>query len=69
MRLYMGILMDILIGTNSNSGKFKIGDFVKVKLTGEEGEIVDIYGNIYGVKIHSTKEVYNYKENEIEKLF
>lgn len=65
----MGILMDILLGSSSNYNGFKIGDFVKIKLTGEEGQIVDIHGNIYGVKIHKTHEVYNYKENEIEKLF
>ena len=65
----MGILMDILLGTNSTYNKFKIGDFVRIKLTGEEGQVVDIHGNIYGVKSHRTQEVYNYKENEIEKLF
>lgn len=65
----MGILMDILLGSSSNYNGFKIGDFVKIKLTGEEGQIVDIHDNIYGVKIHKTHEVYNYKENEIEKLF
>ena len=65
----MGILMDILLGTNASSNKFKIGDFVKIKLTGEEGQIVDIHGNIYGVEINKTHEVYNYRENEIESLF
>lgn len=65
----MGILMDILLGTNSTCSRFKIGDFVRIKLTGEEGQVVDIHGNIYGVKSYRTQEVYNYKENEIEKLF
>lgn len=66
---FMGILTNILFGESFTSNKFKIGDFVKIKLTGEEGQIVDIHGNIYGVEVNKTHEVYNYKENEIERLF
>ena len=38
-----GILMDALLGTNSISNKYKIRDFAEIKLTGKEGQIVDMH--------------------------
>lgn len=62
----MGFFKDLL---NSSSSKFKIGDFVRVKLTLEAGEVINIVGNKIAVRLEDTDKVFYYKESELQKFF
>ena len=61
-------LFDLFSSASSN--KFSIGDFVRVKLTGEEGNIINaLSDNTYEVELHSSGRCDYYKENELEKMW
>lgn len=65
----MGLFKDLLSSSSSESSKFKIGDFVRVKLTLEAGEVVKIIGNKIAVRLEDTGKVFYYKESELQKFF
>ena len=65
----MGLFKDLLSSSSSKSSKFKIGDFVRVKLTLEAGEVINIVGNKIAVRLEDTGKVFYYKESELQKLF
>ena len=55
---------------SSSSNKFNVGNFVKVKITGEEGRIVSAFNdNTYEVELNETGRVDYYKANELEKMW
>ena len=47
----MGLLLDLLLGGSNNKGNsLEIGDWVRIKSYGDEGEIIAIHGNLYEVE-------------------
>ena len=52
-----------------NVDDYKIGDFVRIRLTGEVGHIVSLFSNECTVEIDESGLVDNYKKSEIEKLW
>ena len=62
-------LFDLLFSSNSCNG-FSIGDFVRIKLTGEEATVTFVFSNnTYEVEIHGTGELRHCKITELEKLW
>lgn len=56
--------------TSNSNGKFKVWDFVRIKLTGEEGNIISVFDdNTYEVEIHESGRIEYCKESELEKLY
>lgn len=56
--------------SSSSSNKFNVGDFVRVKLTGEEGHIVTAFDdNTYEVELNETGSRRHYQEYELEKMW
>ena len=63
----MGIF-DLLMSSSSNG--FKVGDFVRVKLTGQEGNIISAFNDhTYEVELHESGRVEYCKESELEKMW
>lgn len=61
-------LLDILLSSASNG--FNVGDFVRIKLTGQEGNIISVFNdNTYEVELHESGKVEYCKESELEKLW
>ena len=61
-------LFDLFISSSSN--KFKVGEFVRIKLTGQEGNIVSVFNdNTYEVELHENGRVEYCKESELEKMW
>ena len=61
-------LLDLLISSSSNG--FKVGDFVRIRLTGQEGNIISVFNDsTYEVELHENGRVEYYKENELEKIW
>ena len=61
-------LLDLLMSSSSNG--FKVGDFVRIKLTGQEGNIISVYNdNTYEVELHENGRVEYCKESELEKIW
>ena len=61
-------LFDLFISSSSN--RFKVGEFVRIKLTGQEGNIVSVFNdNTYEVQLHENGRVEYCKENELEKMW
>ena len=61
-------LLDLLISSSSNG--FKVGDFVRIKITGQEGNIISVFSdNTYEVEIHENGRVEYCKESELEKIW
>ena len=61
-------LLDLFISSSSN--RFKVGEFVRIKLTGQEGNIVSVFNdNTYEVQLHENGRVEYCKENELEKMW
>lgn len=53
--------------SSSNSGKFKIGDRVRIKYRGQEGYIIDKNKDLYMVSVNNGAFVDSYPEDELEK--
>lgn len=54
----------------SNSGdRFKIGDKVRIKYSGQEGYIIDKNGSLYMVSINNGQIVDSYEEVDLEKCW
>lgn len=65
----MGLLLDLLLGSSSGGGNLKIGDWVEILVTGQEGEIIDIHGSDYYVEIDETGgDVDCFKAHELKKI-
>jgi len=61
-------LLDLLMSSSSN--EFKVGDFVRIKLTGQEGNIISAFNdNTYEVELHENGRVEYCKESELEKMW
>lgn len=61
-------LFDLFISSSSN--RFKVGEFVRIKLTGQEGNIVSVFNdNTYEVELHENGRVEYCKESELEKMW
>ena len=61
-------LLDLLLSNSSNT--FKVGDFVRIKMTGEEGNIISAFDdNTYEVELHENGRVEYCKESELEKMW
>ena len=61
-------LLDLLLSNSSNT--FKVGDFVRIKMTGEEGNIISAFDdNTYEVELHENGRVEYCKERELEKMW
>ena len=61
-------LLDLLMSGSSNG--FKVGDFVRIKLTGQEGNIISVFNdNTYEVELHENGRVEYCKESELEKMW
>ena len=61
-------LLDLFL--SSSSGGFNIGDNVRIKLTGEEGNIVSVFNdNTYEVELHESGRIEYCKESELEKMW
>ena len=61
-------LLDLLLSNSSN--RFEIGDFVRIKMTGEEGNIISAFDdNTYEVELHENGRVEYCKESELEKMW
>ena len=54
---------------SNNSGKFKIGDRVRVKYRGQEGYIIDKNSDLYMVSINNGQIVDSYSANDLEKCW
>ena len=67
----MGLLLDLLLGGSNNKGNsLQIGDWVRIKSYGDEGEIIAIHGNLYEVEIEGCEnDVETFTANELEKLY
>lgn len=62
-------LLDLLLSSDS-SNCFSIGDFVRIKLTGEEGSIISSFSdNTYEVELHDSGRTQYCKANELEKMW
>ena len=62
-------LLDILLGTESNSQNLKVGDWVEILTIGEEGEIIEIHGDEYYVEIDNERGTVDYfKSKELRKI-
>lgn len=56
--------------SSSSSAKFGIGDFVRIRLTREEGYITTVFDdNTYGVKLNESGRTEYCKENELEEMW
>ena len=52
------------------SNEFNVGDMVRIKLTGQEGNIVSaLSDNTYEVELHENGSVEYYKANELERMW
>ena len=61
-------LLDLLISSPSNG--FKVGDFVRIRLTGQEGNIISAFNdNTYEVELHENGRVEYCEESELEKMW
>ena len=61
-------LLDLLMSSSSNG--FQVGDFVRIKLTGQEGNIISAFNdNTYEVELHENGRVEYCKESELEKIW
>ena len=61
-------LLDLLLSNSSNT--FKVGDFVRIKITGQEGNIISAFDdNTYEVELHENGRVEYCKESELEKMW
>ena len=61
-------LLDLLLSSASNG--FKVGDFVRIRLTGQEGSIISAFNdNTYEVELHENGRVEYCKESELEKMW
>ena len=67
----MGLLLDLLLGGSNNKGNsLQVGDWVRIKSYGDEGEIIAILGNLYEVEIEGRgNDVETFTANELEKLY
>ena len=65
----MGLFKDLLSSSSSESSKFKIGDFVRVKLILEAGEVINIVENKIAVRLDDIGKVFYYKESEPQNFF
>ena len=62
-------LLDLLFSAGT-CNIFSIGDFVRIKLTREEGTITTAFSdNTYEVEIHENGETRYCKEDELEKVW
>lgn len=67
----MGLILDLLLGTSgeNGNGNLKVGDWVEILTTSQEGEIVEIHGNKYYVEIDKTGgDVDYFSANELKKI-
>lgn len=61
-------LLDLLLSSSSNG--FEVGDFVRIRLTGQEGNIISVFNdNTYEVELHENGRVEYCKESELEKMW
>ena len=61
-------LLDLLMSSYSNG--LKVGDFVRIRLTGQEGSIISAFNdNTYEVELHENGRVEYCKESELEKMW
>ena len=61
-------LLDLLISSSSTG--FEVGDFVRIKLTGEEGNIISVFNDsTYEVELHERGRIEYCKESELEKIW
>lgn len=61
-------LLDLLLSNSSNT--FKVGDFVRIKITGQEGNIISAFDdNTYEVELHENGRVEYCKESKLEKMW
>lgn len=61
-------LLDLLMSSYSNG--LKVGDFVRIRLTGQEGNIISVFNdNTYEVELHENGRVEYCKESELEKMW
>ena len=61
-------LLDLLLSNSSNT--FKVGDFVRIKITGEEGNIISAFdNNTYEVELHENGRVEYCKEKKKKKMW
>lgn len=61
-------LLDLLLSSSSNG--FKVGDFVRIRLTGQEGSIISAFNdNTYEVELHENGRVEYCKGSELEKVW
>jgi len=61
-------LLDLLLSSSSNG--FKVEDFVRIRLTGQEGSIISaFYDNTYEIELHENGRVEYCKESELEKIW
>ena len=61
-------LLDLLMSSSSTG--FEVGDFVRIKLTGQEGNIISVFNdNTYEVELHESGRIEYCKESELEKIW
>lgn len=61
-------LLDLLLGSSSNG--FKVRDYVRIILTGQEGNIVSVFNdNTYEVELHENGRIEYCKKSELEKIW
>lgn len=61
-------LLDLFLSSSTN--EFNVGDMVRIKLTGQEGNIVSaLSDNTYEVELHENGSVEYYKANELERMW
>ncbi|MBO5005426.1 MAG: hypothetical protein J6D03_09395 [Clostridia bacterium] len=61
-------LLDLFLSSSTN--EFNIGDMVRIKLTGQEGNIVSaLSDNTYEVELHENGRVEYCKASELEKMW
>jgi len=61
-------LLDLLLSSSSNG--FKVEDFVRIRLTGQEGSIISAFNdNTYEIELHENGRVEYCKESELEKIW
>ena len=61
-------LFDLLLGSSNNG--FKVGDYVRIRLTGQEGNIISVFNdNTYEVELHENGRIEYCKQSELEKIW
>ena len=63
-------LLDLLLGSDAGSGNLKVGDWVEILTTVQEGEIIEIHGSQYYVEIDGTHgDVDYFSASELKKIY